>query len=113
MIEQLPLLDKRWSKRVQTFVVPSVTVDPTAYTIAPISTHDAREFVTTHHYSGTFPASRCNVGLLRDSRLVGVATFSHPMNDAVLKKHLGHTTDAITERSRPGLARANHAALYA
>ncbi len=69
MIEQLPLLDKRWSKRVQTFVVPSVTVDPTAYTIAPISTHDAREFVTTHHYSGTFPASRCNVGLLRDSRL--------------------------------------------
>lgn len=52
MIEQLPLLDKRWSKRVQTFVVPSVTVDPTAYTTAPISTHDAREFVTTHHYAG-------------------------------------------------------------
>jgi hypothetical protein len=87
--EQLPLLEKRWRGRRERFVAPSETVDVTAYTIAPIPTADARAFIIREHYSGTFVASRVNVGLMREGRIVGVATFSHPMNDAVLEKYLG------------------------
>ena len=54
----------------------------------------AKPFVMSHHYSGSFPASRLSVGLYRrtgisPSRLVGVATFSQPMNNAAIKRHAG------------------------
>lgn len=44
----------------------------------------AREFVQRHHYSGSYPAARCRVGLYRrrawfTPELVGVAVFSVPM----------------------------------
>jgi hypothetical protein len=90
MIEQLPLLDKRWNQRRQRFVPPSVTVNPDDYTIAPISFTDARTFVSRHHYAGNMPASRLNIGLLRDGALVGVAVFSHPMSESTFLRHLGH-----------------------
>lgn len=90
MIEQLPLLDKRWNRRREVFVPPTTRIDPSAYSVRPVAFADARAFVTTHHYSSAFVAARLNVGLLRDGALVGVATFSHPMSDAVLTKYLGH-----------------------
>src|SRR3546814_15125188 len=56
----------------------------------------AKPFVVANHYSGSFPASRCSVGLFRNgragtSRLVGIATFSVPMNNAAIVKHTGLT----------------------
>jgi hypothetical protein len=90
MIEQLPLLDKRWNRRRAVFVPPTDRIDPSAYHVQPIATAAARAFVTEHHYSAVFVAARANVGLFRESRLVGVATFSHPMSDKVLTKYLGH-----------------------
>ncbi len=44
----------------------------------------AKEFVVTHHYARSYPAARFRFGLFTGGRLVGVAVFSHPCNDAVL-----------------------------
>jgi hypothetical protein len=86
---QFPLLDKRWNRRAQRFVAPHERMDPSCYTVRVISVADARAFVEDHHYSGNMPAARLSVGLIREGRIVGVAVFSHPMNDAVLTKYLG------------------------
>src|SRR3546814_12727376 len=48
------------------------------------------------HLCGRLPASRCSVGLFRYGRagtfrLVGIATFSVPMNNAAIVKHTGLT----------------------
>lgn len=56
----------------------------------------AKPFVIAEHYSGTFPASRLSCGLWRNGaggrpKLVGVATFSVPMNNAAITKHTGLT----------------------
>jgi hypothetical protein len=46
MIEQLPLLDKRWNRRRQIFVPPTERIDPCAYNVQPVATAAARAFVT-------------------------------------------------------------------
>lgn len=70
-------------------------IDPNEYgvEVVPCMTV-AKPFVMEHHYSGSFPASRLSVGLYRrcgiqPSRLVGVATFSQPMNNAAIRRHAG------------------------
>jgi hypothetical protein len=44
----------------------------------------AREFVLQHHYSASYPSARRRFGLHRRGELVGVAVFSHPVQEAVL-----------------------------
>lgn len=46
----------------------------------------AREFVVATHYAASYPAARERFGLYEGAALVGVAVFSHPMNDAVLRR---------------------------
>ena len=47
--------------------------------------HDgARIFIEQHHYSGSYPNARFRFGLDGVGLLVGVAVFSHPVNDLVL-----------------------------
>lgn len=78
--------DQRWNHRRATFVVPPQTFNPKAHRVAIIEDDTtARDFVETHHYSGSYPAARARVGLYRRERwradpLVGVAVFSVPMN---------------------------------
>lgn len=53
----------------------------------------AKDFVSEHHYSGSYVASRVSVGLIRDDEhgdqeLCGVAGFSVPMSQAVIPKWL-------------------------
>lgn len=53
----------------------------------------AKDFVTEHHYSGSYVASRLNVGLIRDDKdggheVCGVAGFSVPMSQQVIPKWL-------------------------
>src|SRR3546814_21001309 len=66
----------------------------------------AKPFVVANHYSGSFPASRCSVGLFRNgragtSRLVGIATFSVPMNNEAIVTHTGLTHfNSSAERGR-------------
>ena len=71
--------------------------DPDRFRVAPIPEHLARQFVTTHHYAGSYPATRLAYGLLTtdpdlatgsgelDSMaLVGAAALSVPMSAQVL-----------------------------
>lgn len=55
---------------------------------------DAKQFVTDHHYSASYPAARVRVGLMAKPAtgveyLGGVAVFSVPMQPAAVPKYLG------------------------
>lgn len=84
---------QRWRERRDFFVPNASEIVATDYTVAAIDCiRTAAPFVVQHHYSGSFVASRLSVGLFRNSggtgpRLVGVATFSVPMNNSVIPKH--------------------------
>jgi hypothetical protein len=88
---------QRWRERRDRFVSASSTINPAEYSVDIIDCMKvAKPFVVREHYSGSFPASRLSVGLFRNGRggtpeLVGVATFSVPMNNAAVVKHAGLT----------------------
>jgi hypothetical protein len=74
----------RWAKRRHSYA-PDHTVSPSLYSVEPIDELDAKRYVTTHHYSGTYPAARLRVGLFRAGvGLVGVAVLSQPCNQRVI-----------------------------
>jgi hypothetical protein len=52
--------------------------------VAPLGELAAKAFIVSNHYSRSYPAARFRFGLHRRGELVGVAVFSHPMNDRVL-----------------------------
>ncbi|MET9879278.1 hypothetical protein ABZZ36_32320 [Actinacidiphila glaucinigra] len=67
--------------------------DPARYQARPVPAALAREFVTTHHYSKTWPAVRLSYGLYdraiagaRGGALVGVFALGVPMHATVLTK---------------------------
>lgn len=86
---------QRWRDRRDAYVPNGSVIDPDQFGVDVIGCmREAKPFVTAHHYSGSFPASRLSVGLFRKdgvarSRLVGVATFSQPMNNGAVPKHAG------------------------
>ncbi len=86
---------QRWRDRRDAFVPCSSVIDPSTLGVDVVDCHRiAKPFVETHHYSGSFPASRLSVGLFRNgaggrSELVGVATFSQPINNASVPLHAG------------------------
>lgn len=80
-------MNQRWYKRLGSWRDADEIIDTRSHEVAEI--HDdmtAKAFVEEHHYSGTYPAARERFGLYHGSALVGVAVFSHPPNEAVLKK---------------------------
>lgn len=80
-------MNQRWYKRLNTWRDASEIIDTRAHEVAEIADDTTpKTFVEDHHYSGTYPAARERFGLYRGSQLVGVAVFSHPPNEAVLKK---------------------------
>lgn len=86
---------QRWRDRRDRFIPAATVIDPEAYSVDVIDCiKTAKPFVLRHHYSRSFPASRLSIGLFRNARagrsdLVGVATFSVPMNNAAITKHTG------------------------
>lgn len=89
---------QRWRDRRHSFVPASSVIDPREYSVDVIDCmRQAKPFVVREHYSQSFPASRLSVGLFRNgtagtSRLVGVATFAVPINNAAVPKHTGLTS---------------------
>lgn len=85
-MEQLSLdLNQRWSQGRASYRRPEEPIRTQEYDVAEmLDDTTARDFVLTHHYSGTYPAARFRVGLYRHGGLVGVAVFSHPCSDKVL-----------------------------
>lgn len=82
-------MNQRWLNRIGSFRSPDEIINTRAYEIAEIKSDNiAKAFVEAHHYSGSYPAARERFGLyeVATAALVGVAVFSHPANEAVLKR---------------------------
>ena len=76
---------QRWRGGRAVYRPAGTVINPRRYEVAPIAGDaEAREFVTRHHYSGSYPAARERVGLYRGGALVGVAVFSVPVQGKVL-----------------------------
>jgi hypothetical protein len=76
---------QRWRARRATYRPAGEPIVARQYEVALIPDDTtAKRFVVEHHYSGTYPAARVRVGLLRRATLVGVAVFSHPCNERSL-----------------------------
>lgn len=86
---------QRWRDRRSKFIANDSVVDPREFGVEVIRCcTEAKPFVQQHHYAGTLPPTRLSVGLFRKtgvapSRLVGVACFTQPMNNAAIPKHTG------------------------
>jgi len=87
-LSQLTLnFNQRWCGGRASYRPPTEVIRTAEYEVIEIpDDNTARDFVTTHHYSRTFPSARFRIGLYRHGDLVGVAVFSHPCSNAVLTK---------------------------
>lgn len=74
---------QRWKDRRSMFRLVGDRFDPARHSVDIIARNPAIDFVTSHHYSGTFPTNRLNVGIFRGRRLAGVATFSVPARGTI------------------------------
>lgn len=92
---------QRWRARRDHYRPASERIDTTSHGVELLTEREARAFVVEHHYSGTYPAARCRVGLYRSTpvhrELVGVAVFSVPMHQSIIPKHTGleHPNDGV------------------
>jgi hypothetical protein len=94
-------MSQRWRDRRPRYKPPHETINPLHYEVAALA-DDAqpKAFVLAHHYAGTYPAARFRVGLFRAGRLVGVAIYSHPVNDRVLTSVFDAPASAAVELGR-------------
>lgn len=96
---------KRWRDRTQRWVPPDRVFDARRHSADVVKQPRAKGFVVQHHYHGTFPADRLNAGLFgAGAQLLGVATFSVPVTNAVLAKHTGPLAPVACELGRFVLA---------
>lgn len=72
----LPEAVQRWRDRRGAWRPASELIQPSRYTVDVIERTTAARFVEAHHYSGSYVASRLQVGLFEGAELVGVAAFS-------------------------------------
>ncbi|NKY05623.1 hypothetical protein HF998_01185, partial [Cellulomonas hominis] len=95
MVAALPEVDpsgtacQRWSGGSHSFVrTRDGGFDPARYAVEPLPEAAAKAYVTTHHYSGTYPAAAARYGLYLHEpdgpALVGVAVFGIPAQAKVL-----------------------------
>lgn len=83
---------QRWRSRRVSYRPAGEPFDPRRHAVVRVDEREAKAFVQRHHYSHSWPACRLTVGLMRRGRsqyeLAGVAAFSVPMTNAVLRAHL-------------------------
>lgn len=77
----------RWWRRCARYRPAGEVVDVSRYEVSLHARHaPLKAFVEEHHYAGTWPATRFAFGLHdRGGALVGVAAFSVPVRDEVLR----------------------------
>lgn len=70
---------QRWRGHRDSYRPAGEPIDTSQYGVDLLPECVAKEFVKHHHYSGTYPAAICRVGLFRwGGELVGAAVFSVP-----------------------------------
>lgn len=90
----------RWKEHRGVYVPARETIIAAHYEVAPLPEREAKLFVEQHHYAGSMPAARWCFGLYWGPILVGVAVFSHPVNDRVLTSVLPGTALESVELGR-------------
>src|SRR5690348_9385962 len=90
-LEQLSLFDptccQRWRDGQHHWrPVHEGGFDARRYRLVQVPEAPVRRFVTTHHYSHSFPAARLNFGLFEGEHLVGAAVLGVPMHPHVLTR---------------------------
>jgi hypothetical protein len=78
---------QRWRKKRSSWAPEHALFDPKQYDVVVVNELTAKSFIVEHHYSGTYPAARFRVGLVRGEELVGVAVFSVPCNQKVIARY--------------------------
>lgn len=91
---------QRWRERDSTWVSHRQVCDIKLIEAAPLPESGAKAFVLAHHYSGSYPAARCRVGIYERGELVGVAVFGIPAGPKVLKTWTGYVQDEAVELCR-------------
>ena len=86
---------QRWNNGKDSFKSTNdekINIDRDGYFVRGIPKTQAASFVEGHHYSGSYPPSRFQAGLFRDSEngmheLCGVAGFTVPMSNNVVNRY--------------------------
>jgi hypothetical protein len=87
---------QRWRDRRGVYRPAGETIVTAHYEVAAISDdRTARGFVVQHHYAASYPNARFRFGLYWGGLLVGVAVFSHPVNDRILDVFGGERREAV------------------
>jgi len=77
---------QRWFQHRSFYRPAREAFDPASHEVEALrGDGEARSFVETHHYSGSYPAARFRFALREGSALVGVAVFSVPMRAETLR----------------------------
>lgn len=80
------MLNQRWRQRRDLYRPSGEAFAPHRYEVAALARDgEAKPFVVQHHYSASYPAARFRFGLFEAGELVGVAVFSVPCRDVVLR----------------------------
>lgn len=85
---------QRWNLGRESWRPAGELIDPSRYEVEAIPELVAKAFVVRHHYSGSYPAAVCRVGLYRRTlghgrELVGCAVFSVPPQVRAISKWCG------------------------
>lgn len=87
---------QRWRAHRSLYRPAGEPINTRAYEVAEMpGDGEARAFVEATHYSRTYPAARFRFGLYRGGALVGVAVFSHPVNDKALAMFPGEPVESV------------------
>ena len=79
------MVNQRWRDRRASYCPAGEVIATQRYEVAIIPDNKtAKQFIITHHYSGTYPAARFRFALWQGPHLHGVAVFSHPVNNLTL-----------------------------
>jgi hypothetical protein len=79
---------QRWRHKRGSYRPADEVINTSRYDVGEISEKDAKEFVRTHHYSGSYPAARFRTGLYRAGELVGVAVFGIPCHPLTFARYV-------------------------
>jgi hypothetical protein len=89
-------VNQRWCRQRPRLIPSNGVINPRLFEVAPIPDDvTARDFVTTQHYSGSYPAARFRYGLYTAGALVGVAVYSVPSNPLALRPLPGEVAQNV------------------
>ena len=91
---------QRWREQEARWVSHRQTCDTRVIEVVPISEQEAKDFITTHHYSGSYPSVRCRLGVFERGQLVGALTYGVPAGPKVLACWTGYGQEEAVELSR-------------